>query len=74
MDTAAQARQPWNKGLIVGQKRPLLRRRLMQWWAVRSRGVFGIGFREKQSGDPTTTHGIGADPLADRLRRAHIDI
>jgi hypothetical protein len=34
MDTAAQVRQPWNKGLIVGQKRPLLPR---QVWSIRVR-------------------------------------
>ncbi|MEQ1770610.1 MAG: tyrosine-type recombinase/integrase [Devosia sp.] len=34
MDTAAQVHQPWNKGLIVGQKRPLLPR---QVWSIRVR-------------------------------------
>lgn len=34
MDTVIQARQPWNKGLIVGQKRPLLPR---QVWSIRVR-------------------------------------
>ena len=34
MDTAIQVRQPWNKGLIVGQKRPLLPR---QVWSIRVR-------------------------------------
>jgi hypothetical protein len=28
MDTALQVRRPWNKGLIVGQKRPLLLRQV----------------------------------------------
>jgi len=34
MDTAIQLRRPWNKGLIVGQKRPLLPR---QVWSIRVR-------------------------------------
>jgi integrase len=34
MDTAVQIRRPWNKGLIVGQKRPLLPR---QVWSIRVR-------------------------------------
>lgn len=34
MDTAIEVRQPWNKGLIVGQKRPLLPR---QVWSIRVR-------------------------------------
>lgn len=34
MDTAIQVRHPWNKGLIVGQKRPLLPR---QVWSIRVR-------------------------------------
>lgn len=34
METAFQVRQPWNKGLIVGQKRPLLPR---QVWSIRVR-------------------------------------
>lgn len=34
MDTANQVRRPWNKGLIVGQKRPLLPR---QVWSIRVR-------------------------------------
>lgn len=34
MDTANQIRRPWNKGLIVGQKRPLLPR---QVWSIRVR-------------------------------------
>jgi integrase len=34
MDTAVQVRQPWNKGLIVGQKRPLFPR---QVWSIRVR-------------------------------------
>jgi hypothetical protein len=34
MDTAIQVRKPWNKGLIVGQKRPLLPR---QVWSIRVR-------------------------------------
>ena len=34
MDTAMQVRRPWNKGLIVGQKRPLLPR---QVWSIRVR-------------------------------------
>jgi hypothetical protein len=34
MDTAMQVRHPWNKGLIVGQKRPLLPR---QVWSIRFR-------------------------------------
>ena len=34
MDTAIQVSQPWNKGLIVGQKRPLLPR---QVWSIRVR-------------------------------------
>lgn len=34
MDTAIQGRRPWNKGLIVGQKRPLLPR---QVWSIRVR-------------------------------------
>jgi integrase len=34
MDTTPQAPQPWNKGLIVGQKRPLLPR---QVWSIRVR-------------------------------------
>lgn len=34
MDTALQVRRPWNKGLIVGQKRPLLPR---QVWSIRVR-------------------------------------
>lgn len=34
MDTATQVRQPWNKGLIVGQKRPLQPR---QVWSIRVR-------------------------------------
>lgn len=34
MDTAIQVRRPWNKGLIVGQKRPLLAR---QVWSIRVR-------------------------------------
>lgn len=34
MDTATQVRRPWNKGLIVGQKRPLLPR---QVWSIRVR-------------------------------------
>jgi hypothetical protein len=28
MDTAIQVRRPWNKGIIVGQKRPLLPRQV----------------------------------------------
>jgi len=32
METAIQVRRPWNKGLIVGQKRPLLPR---QVWSIR---------------------------------------
>ena len=34
MDSAIQVRQPWNKGFIVGQKRPLLPR---QVWSIRVR-------------------------------------
>src|ERR1044071_6260304 len=34
MDTVSQVRRPWNKGLIVGQKRPLLPR---QVWSIRVR-------------------------------------
>ena len=34
MDTAIQVRQPWKKGLIVGQKRPLLPRQI---WSIRVR-------------------------------------
>ncbi len=34
MDTVAQVRQPWNKGLIVGPKRPLMPR---QVWSIRVR-------------------------------------
>ena len=34
MDSAIQVRRPWNKGLIVGQKRPLLPR---QVWSIRVR-------------------------------------
>jgi len=34
MDTATQVRRPWNKGVIVGQKRPLLPR---QVWSIRVR-------------------------------------
>jgi integrase len=34
MDTAVQVRRPWNKGLIVGQKRPLLPR---QVWSIHVR-------------------------------------
>jgi integrase len=34
MDTAIRVRHPWNKGLIVGQKRPLLPR---QVWSIRVR-------------------------------------
>jgi integrase len=34
MENALQARHPWNKGLIVGQKRPLLPR---QVWSIRVR-------------------------------------
>ena len=34
MYTAIQVRQPWNKGLIVGQKLPLLPR---QVWSIRVR-------------------------------------
>lgn len=34
MDTVTQVRRPWNKGLIVGQKRPLLPR---QVWSIRVR-------------------------------------
>ena len=34
MDTVIQVRHPWNKGLIVGQKRPLLPR---QVWSIRVR-------------------------------------
>lgn len=34
MDTAIHVRRPWNKGLIVGQKRPLLPR---QVWSIRVR-------------------------------------
>jgi hypothetical protein len=34
MDTNIQVRRPWNKGLIVGQKRPLLPR---QVWSIRVR-------------------------------------
>ncbi|MEO7221008.1 MAG: tyrosine-type recombinase/integrase [Devosia sp.] len=34
MDTATQVRRPWNKGLIIGQKRPLLPR---QMWSIRIR-------------------------------------
>jgi hypothetical protein len=34
METALQVRRPWNKGLIVGQKRPLLPR---QVWSIRVR-------------------------------------
>jgi integrase len=34
MDTAIQVRRPWNKGLVVGQKRPLLPR---QVWSIRVR-------------------------------------
>jgi hypothetical protein len=34
MVTAIQVRRPWNKGLIVGQKRPLLPR---QVWSIRVR-------------------------------------
>jgi hypothetical protein len=33
-NTASHVRQPWNKGLIVGQKRPLLPR---QAWSIRVR-------------------------------------
>ena len=32
METTTEARHPWNKGLIVGQKRPLLPR---QVWSIR---------------------------------------
>lgn len=31
MDTAIQVRRPWNKGIMVGQKRPLLARRV---WSI----------------------------------------
>ncbi|WP_423065202.1 tyrosine-type recombinase/integrase [Devosia sp. CN2-171] len=34
MDTAVQVRRPWNKGLTIGQKRPLLPR---QVWSIRVR-------------------------------------
>jgi integrase len=34
MDTAIQVRHPWNKGFIVGQKRPLLPRHV---WSIRVR-------------------------------------
>jgi hypothetical protein len=34
MDTTTQVRRPWNKGLIVGQKRPLSPR---QVWSIRVR-------------------------------------
>ena len=34
METVIQVRHPWNKGLIVGQKRPLLPRRV---WSIRVR-------------------------------------
>lgn len=34
LDTTAQVHLPWNKGLIVGQKRPLLPR---QVWSIRVR-------------------------------------
>ena len=34
METVIQVRRPWNKGLIVGQTRPLLPR---QGWSVRMR-------------------------------------
>jgi integrase len=34
MDTTVHVRRPWNKGLIVGQKRPLLPR---QVWSIRVR-------------------------------------
>lgn len=34
METTIQVRRPWNKGLIVGQKRPLLPR---QVWSIRVR-------------------------------------
>ena len=34
METIIQVRHPWNKGLIVGQKRPLLPRRV---WSIRVR-------------------------------------
>lgn len=34
METVIQVRHPWNKGLIIGQKRPLLPR---QVWSIRVR-------------------------------------
>jgi len=34
MDNSIRVRRPWNKGLIVGQKRPLLPR---QVWSIRVR-------------------------------------
>jgi hypothetical protein len=34
MDTAIQVRRPWTKGLLVGQKHPLLPR---QVWSIRVR-------------------------------------
>lgn len=34
MDTIVQVRRPWNMGLIVGQKRPLLP---SQVWSIRAR-------------------------------------
>ena len=43
MDTAIQVRPPWNKGLIVGQKRPLLPR---QVWSIRVRLEMSASVRD----------------------------
>ena len=43
MDSALQVRQPWNTGLIVGQKRPLLPR---QVWSIRVRLEMSVAHRD----------------------------
>jgi len=43
MDTAIKVRRPWNKGLIIGQKRPLLPR---QVWSIRVRLEMSASVRD----------------------------
>lgn len=43
METANSSRRPWNKGLIVGQKRPLLPR---QVWSIRVRLEMSVSARD----------------------------
>src|SRR6187402_1630319 len=43
MDTVIQVRRPWNKGLIVGQKRRLLPR---QVWSIRVRLEMSASVRD----------------------------